>query len=290
MQRSEPTASIPPMIPEASRTPTLHIAIVVYESDLSRLEGTLKSLDAAAAMAAESGALASVALSLVDNGSSHSYRSRLDRLWSEWLESMTAEVRAELISAQDNGGFGTGQNAALLGTSEDHLLILNPDVELETAALANAASALATDPSLIALNPRSIRADDQRQYLSKNYPSLGVLLLRGFGFKDSKACRRYEYRDADASSSFPVTLLSGAFLYCRGDAFRTLHGFDERYFLYFEDFDLSMRLADLGQLRYEPAVEITHHGGDASRKGGRHIRYFVRSAIRFFSTHGWRLF
>lgn len=278
------------MIPEASRTPTLRIAIVVHESDLAHLQGTLKSLDAAAAMAMESGALATVALSLVDNESSQSYRSRLDGLWSEWRESMTARMRAELISAPENGGFGVGQNAALLETDEDHLLILNPDVELETSALANAASALAMDSSLVALNPRSLHTDGQREYLSKSYPSLGVLLLRGFGFKDSKACRRYEYRDADASSSFPVTLLSGAFLYCRGDEFRALHGFDERYFLYFEDFDLSMRLAALGQLRYQPSVEITHHGGYASRKGGKHIRYFVRSAIRFFSTHGWRLF
>ncbi|MEM1403317.1 MAG: glycosyltransferase [Pseudomonadota bacterium] len=278
------------MIPEASRTPTLHIAIVVYESDLSRLRATLESLNASAVMATESGTLAAIALTLVDNGSSASYRTQLHTLWSTWRESAMPELKVALISAPNNEGFGAGQNSALLSASEDHLLILNPDVVLDESALARSASALAENSSLVALNPRSTRSDGQREYLSKSYPSLGVLLFRALGLKRASACRRYEYRDEDGSTAFPVMLLSGAFLYCRGEAFRAIRGFDERYFLYFEDFDLSMRLAGLGPLCFDPAVEITHYGGEASRKGVRHVLFFLRSAFRFFSTHGWRLF
>ena len=65
-------------------------------------------------------------------------------------------------------------------------------------------------------------------------------------------------------------------------------GFNERYFLYFEDFDLSIRLRGEGRLLFEPAMQIVHHGGYAARKGFRHVGYFICSGIRFFNDHGWR--
>ena len=71
-------------------------------------------------------------------------------------------------------------------------------------------------------------------------------------------------------------------------AFDAVKGFDEDFFLYFEDYDLSLRLASRGHLSYQPAVRIVHHGGFAARKGWRHLRLFAASALRFFSRHGWR--
>jgi GT2 family glycosyltransferase len=58
--------------------------------------------------------------------------------------------------------------------------------------------------------------------------------------------------------------------------------------MYFEDFDLSLRLAKEAGIAYEPAARIVHHGGGAARKGLRHVLWFVASAFRFFSRHGWR--
>ena len=58
--------------------------------------------------------------------------------------------------------------------------------------------------------------------------------------------------------------------------------------MYFEDFDLSRRLTALGDVIYCPSALITHRGGNASRKGWRHISWFAQSALRFFHHHGWR--
>jgi hypothetical protein len=66
-------------------------------------------------------------------------------------------------------------------------------------------------------------------------------------------------------------------------------GFSARYFLYFEDFDLSLRFHRLADIAYVPSVRITHGGGNAARKGGAHQRLFIRSALTFFRTHGWKL-
>jgi len=68
-----------------------------------------------------------------------------------------------------------------------------------------------------------------------------------------------------------------------------LGGFDTRYFMYFEDFDLSVRAAARGWVQvYEPGAVVRHSGGGAARKPLKHRLWFVRSAFRFFMRHGWR--
>ena len=74
----------------------------------------------------------------------------------------------------------------------------------------------------------------------------------------------------------------------RATVLMRLGGFDPRYFLYFEDFDLSLRAARECHIAYVPTVRIVHHGGGAARKGMAHTRMFAVSAWRFFATHGWR--
>jgi len=74
----------------------------------------------------------------------------------------------------------------------------------------------------------------------------------------------------------------------RRKAIEATGGFDPEFFLYFEDFDWSVRLNRVTRSAYVPAVQIIHHGGGAANKGVRHVVYFVRSAARFFHKHGWR--
>jgi GT2 family glycosyltransferase len=65
-------------------------------------------------------------------------------------------------------------------------------------------------------------------------------------------------------------------------------GFDPRFFLYFEDFDWSMRLGQVTRNAFVPSVCIVHHGGAAASKGLRHIGWFLASGVRFYSKHGWK--
>ena len=87
-----------------------------------------------------------------------------------------------------------------------------------------------------------------------------------------------------------VTLVSGCCMWVRGDALRAVRGFNEDYFLYFEDYDLSLRLAEHGKVMRAPNVLITHFGGNAARKGFRHIGWFAAGGWRFFSQWGWKFF
>ena len=96
----------------------------------------------------------------------------------------------------------------------------------------------------------------------------------------------YEMRDRDWDrEQCPVQIASGSFLLCRRSALDAVKGFDPGYFLYFEDFDLTLRLSKVTRIAYVPHVRIVHHGGQAGSKGLRHIALFARSAARFFRSH-----
>jgi GT2 family glycosyltransferase len=88
-----------------------------------------------------------------------------------------------------------------------------------------------------------------------------------------------------------VPIASGCFMLLRRAAFDAVGGFSPQFFLYFEDFDLSIRLRQAGwEIAYLPSMVITHYGGNAAKKGLAHIRMFVSSAVLFFNLHGWRLY
>jgi GT2 family glycosyltransferase len=122
-----------------------------------------------------------------------------------------------------------------------------------------------------------------------------VLFLRGFapGFvrrRFAAQLHRYEMRDAVGGGLLTgVPLASGCFMLLRTALLERLGGFDPRYFMYFEDYDLSLRVGREASVAYEPRARIVHHGGEAARKGWRHVAWFAASACRFFTRHGWKI-
>jgi hypothetical protein len=148
-----------------------------------------------------------------------------------------------------------------------------------------------------AVAPAVRNAHGAPEFLCKRYPAVLDLVLRGFApafvrrmFR--RRLDRYELRDRiDPRSAEPVVgipLLSGACMLVRRAAIDTTGGFDPKFFLYFEDYDWSVRLNRVTQTAYLPAMRAVHHGGRAARKGWRHVRLFGRSAFRFYGKHGWR--
>jgi len=172
--------------------------------------------------------------------------------------------------------------------------VLNPDVELQPDTLRVGLSSLLRNEDIVLLSPRVSGGDGQPEYLCKRYPSVFVLLLRGFApafFRRifDRKLATYEMRE-ECSGEAPVdvAIASGCFMLMRTAALRSVSGFNDNFFLYFEDFDLSLRLAAQGRLVFDPAMRIVHHGGYAASKGRRHVSYFARSGILFFKYHGWR--
>ena len=269
----------------------LSATVVTYRPDPALLARAIASLGAAVMHAREEGELGSARLFVVDNGPEET-RADVQGALRQW----PAEAGpAELVAGHGNLGYGRGNNLVIDRLESDFHLVMNPDVELERDSLAAGLRVLGSDARIGLVAPDAHGDDGARQYLCKRYPSLWVLFLRGFAppalrRRFARALDAYEMRDVIGEETVRgVPLASGCFMLLRTQIFRRLRGFDPRFFLYFEDYDLSLRVGREAAVAYVPAARIVHHGGEAATKGARHIAWFLRSAWRFFATHGWKI-
>ena len=269
----------------------LSASIVVYNSAPELLRRTLESLYRAASVALQ-GSDDRLIIELVDNASEPAYAEQL-RAIIERLPHQR-QIALRLYPLARNRGFGAGHNAAMARIDSDFHLVLNPDAELDEGALLAGLRRFEANPDTVLVSPRVYSESGAQEFLCKRYPTVLVLLLRAFApawVQQAFARRlaRYQMEDVCAAGEVvPVPLASGCCMLVRSAYLQQVGGFDERYFLYFEDFDLSLRLAAHGPLLFEPAMRIVHHGGYAARKGLAHLCYFVGSGLRFFNQHGWR--
>jgi len=274
---------------------SLTVSIVTYRPDAALLERCLASLALAVGAARRDSVLTQVAVALIDNSEDGEIAAEGMRLARERFTD--SGVQLHFLHGHANVGYGVAHNLMLNGTGSDYQLVLNPDVELADDALANAIRWLDANPDVVAAAPAVTRPDGMPDFLCKRYPAVLDLLLRGFAPRVvrrlfRRRLARYELRDViDPASNEPVTgvpLLSGCCMLVRRKAIDATGGFDPHFFLYFEDYDWSVRLNRIGKTAYLPAFRVVHHGGGAARKGWKHIGWFARSAFRFYSTHGWR--
>ncbi len=267
---------------------TLSVSIVLYRPDEALLQRTLESL----AQALEYAGLSGTRLFLIDNSEPGAGES--SPIPPPVTGRRTGLMEIIAMRGHGNVGYGRGHNLALPGAGSRFHLVLNPDVELATDALANALRFFEREASCVLLSPLARWPDGEIQQLCKRFPSLDVLLARAFApawlrRRLQPKLDRYEMRDVPLDTLlWDPPLVSGCFMLFRTRVLRQLGGFDPAYFLYFEDFDLSVRAARLGRIARVPEVRIVHHGGRAATKGLRHIALFVRAGWRFFGTHRHR--
>lgn len=271
--------------------PSFSATIVTYRTPARLLECALRSLGVAVAEARAAGEMGEVAIHVVDNSPSETQATAKHAL-AAWP---AACGTIALHAGHGNVGYGRANNLVVPTLASDLHLVMNPDVELAPDALRHALAALRENPTIGMVAPAVRGEDGAPQYLCKRYPSVWVLFLRGFApagvrRRYQAAIDSYEMRDVIGEALVPrVPLASGAFMLMRTALMRNLGGFDPAFFMYFEDYDLSVRLGREAAVAYVPQAKVVHHGGDAARKGLRHVLWFMTSAWRFFARHGWKL-
>ena len=276
---------------------SLTVSIVTYRPDIALLERCLGKLVSAIEAARAANAAGNVAVALIENSEDRSVAEQVVKLANERFGD--SSVRLTILQGHTNIGYGSANNLALHGTGADYQLVLNPDIELASDALVNALRWLDQHPEIGAVAGAVVDAEGAPLYLCRRYPAVFDLALRGFTPRViqglfGRRLARYELRDRiDPTSDAPVLdvpLISGACMFVRRNAIDATGGFDPAFFLYFEDYDWSVRLSRVTRTAYLPAMRAVHHGGGAARKGLRHIGWFAQSAMRFYNKHGWRWF
>jgi Predicted glycosyltransferases len=176
---------------------------------------------------------------IIDNGSDDGTASAIRRLLP----------RARIIERGDNGGFGKANNEAMTEVRTPLALLLNPDCDIKLDGLLTLMDTLRRYPSAGMVAPQSWRENQKPQKCFRR------------AFYDVQ--RRTPYRVADATCS--AQWLNGCCLLLRTEAFRHIGGFDECFFLFYEDDDLCLRMQRAGfDCLFEPAANAWHVGGASS--------------------------
>lgn len=267
----------------------LSISIVCYYPSNFELDTAIDSL----ITAIRRSTIESSSITLIDNSETNELDLAQFARFSESLQSTNCELR--LVQGQGNVGYGAGHNLVIAKSNATFSLLMNTDIQVDIDALLEGFNYLEANSDVGAVSPSATFDSGDKQYLCKRLPTVFDFFLRGFmpGFVKnlfSKRLANFEMRElSETEPTKDIPIISGCFMLCRTEALQRVAGFNEEYFLYFEDFDLSMRLNEQYSLAYLPDMKITHHGGHSARKGFKHIKLFVQSANRFFNTYGWRI-
>ncbi len=218
----------------------------------------------------------------------------VDNASSDGSVQMVAEEfpRVRLIPLPDNRGFSAGVNGAARAATGDLLLLLNPDTEVPAGALARMVAATEARPDASAIGFRQVDGYGVFQLSFGPAPSLTLELIRMVVQRrlDRGDARLAAYIDHVFSKPRRVPWVTGSSMLVRRSAFDATDGFDEGYFLYFEDADFCRRLSrTIGPVWYDPTVTVVHRRG-ASGEGRRSIveRVYRQSQRRYWNFHGGR--
>ncbi|MGD9797223.1 MAG: glycosyltransferase family 2 protein, partial [Acidimicrobiia bacterium] len=175
------------------------------------------------------------------------------------------DAGVEVVALDANLGYGAGNNRGAARLDTDYLLITNPDVVVDPGCTKILVSSLEASPDVGQVTPR-IETPDGNLYASvRRFPSLGDALGHAFLhflWPGNRFSRRYLMLDMDHGQAADVDWVAGTCFLARRTAWLEVGGFDEAFFMYMEDVDLSRRLAAAGwRRRYEPDARIVHEIG-----------------------------
>ncbi len=200
--------------------------------------------------------------------------------------------KVRLLRHGENVGFARANNLTAAQARGRYLLILNPDTWVDDDLAAALVKFLDAHPEAAALAPRVLTPEGNVQFSSVcALPTLALLFYEQIGlsqlFPRSRRFGRYRMTYWDHNEIRPVEHATGACLAIRREVFDELAGFDENFFMYIEDVDLSYRLRQHGKkIFYLPSAHVFHAGGQSgSQTAIRNYLALYRSFYYYFRKH-----
>lgn len=191
-----------------------------------------------------------------------------------------------------NLGYGRANNVVLPELTSDYHIICNPDVTFAADLLSRMVAFMDEHPDCAVLTPRVLNPDGTEQFLPKLTPTVHYLLggfLEKLPGPFRKWRREYTMEDKQVHVPIHVNFATGCFMLVRTRVLvQQLKGFDERFFLYHEDSDLSRRALRIGSIIYHPDFVVTHDWKRASKGSLRNTLRHIRSTFQYFHKWGWK--
>ena len=246
-------------------------SIVLFKSDKKMVENLIKSLTKA-----------NIKIFLIDNSPVDELKCLLD----------ISPLIITYIFNPSNPGFGAGHNIALkLALQQNFVyhIVINPDISLDHNSINEIKIYMDNNLDIGLLMPKILNSDGSIQYLCKLIPTPFDLMLRRFLPKSifKKSRTRFQMIDTNYNSIMEVPYLSGCFMFLRLNVLKYVGYFDERFFMYPEDIDLSRRIHEVSKTIFYPNVSIFHLHEKASYKSFKMFYIHFINLVRYFNKWGW---
>ncbi len=207
---------------------------------------------------------------VIDNNSGDGSAEMLNNLFGD---------KIKLIINKHNAGFGAANNLGAKIARGEYLFFLNSDIIAKEDILSGLAKIFESRPEIGILAPRLILPDGSEQkFASGNFPSLADLILGKIK------------KDAAEKKYIKIDWVSGAALAIRKNLFDQAGGFDENFFMYFEDIDLCKRVKDISyQVAVLPSITVVHLGGKSLKNDRQRKKHYYVSQDYFYKKHYGKL-
>lgn len=244
----------------------LSIGIVTYNSE-NEIEGLLRSIF-------EYTSGLSFHVYVVDNMSQDS----TVRLIHEKFPQVT------VIESKVNNGFGHGHNQVLPVLDSRYHAIVNPDILLNCDVFKYLVEYMDVHSECVICTPKVLNSDGTEQHLPKRRPTFKYLFggrLEAYGEIFKKIRREYTMADRNLTEPTEIEFCTGCFMVMRTEIFQKCRGFDERFFMYFEDADLSDRARQYGKIIFHPHTQVIHKWERTSSKKFKFLKIHLQSYFRY---------
>lgn len=207
----------------------------------------------------------------------------------EFLKTLYPQV--QFIENRKNLGFSRANNIAIKQARGEYILILNPDTIVKEDLLKDCIELLDGDPQIGAtgvrmLNPDGTFAPESRRGIPTPFTAFCKMSGLNYIFPTSRIFGRYYMKFLDEHSTTPIEIISGACMFVRKSVLDECGLFDEDFFMYGEDIDLSYRILKTGKKNFYLPSSIIHYKGESSRKNTfRYVYVFYEAMYIFFKKH-----
>ncbi len=193
------------------------------------------------------------------------------------------------ILQNKNLGFGKAHNVALDLDLGKYHFVVNPDIVINSDVLSDMADIMEENSDIILSMPQILNTDGTIQYLPKEVPTFKRLFggrLASASDKFADIRKEYTWENRELNGITDINFCSGCFFCIKSEVFKKLSGFDERYFMYLEDADLTIRAKSFGRTVIIPGINVTHEWERESAKSLKYLLIHICSSFKFLFK--WR--
>jgi GT2 family glycosyltransferase len=250
----------------------LSISIVLYKNNVHQLEQLIDSISKTSL---------SPRIYFIDNSPTDALKKSLGSI---------REENVEYIFTGRNLGYGAAHNIAMKRAicQNKYHLVLNPDVNFGKGVLEEIISYMELNDQVGQLIPKVLYPNDSLQYVCKLIPTPFNLLSRLFSIRLLKKYdQKFELRFSGYNKIMNAPYLHGCFMLLRSSALKEVGLFDERFFMYPEDIDLTRRMHKKYKTVFYPYVHVYHEHTKSSFKNIRMFLIHLYNMIKYFNKWGW---